>query len=260
MKTSPEDPLEPILRCWHVNPPADPDFSHRVHHRIHEHFFAHDAGRESASLSTGGARFFCLRNLGVSAAALLLVTASVLLTIRFHPGTSVNGQIPESYQVVIDPEQTARSLFSAPGGFESMPEKPNLSRDSFDTALHWIEKEVQLQPAQVVQFQRVHERFFDEYQHLCEQLFELENQYRQFERDRISGQPVDLFRVHANFEQQKQIYQRTIQLQQELIREVSSVLTPQQQGAYGRLFPNTPTPGRNVPSAHIDPPTREWQI
>lgn len=260
MKHPPEDPLDPILRTWHVNPPADPDFQQRVHHRIHEHFFAHDADRGSVSAVGALKAFLSLRTLAMGAAAIALIGVSVIVTLRFQPGRAAEIQIPESYRVVIDPAQTARSLFPTGGSFESLPEKPTLSRDSFETALHWIEKQVQLEPAQMAAFQHVHERFFDQYELLCEQLFELENQYRQFERDRISGQAVDLFRVHANFEQQKQIYQRTIQLQQELIREVSALLTPRQQGAYGRLFPASPTPGRTVPSARLDPPTREWQI
>jgi hypothetical protein len=260
MKHPSEDPLDPILRTWHVNPPADPDFQRRVQHRIHEHFFAHDADRVSVSAGSAIAMLLGWKPLALGAAAIALVLVSVTLTLRLHPGRAGGAEIPESYRVVIDPAQTARSLFATESRFELLAEKPLLSRDSFETALHWIEKQVQLEPSQMAGFQRVHERFFDQYERLCQQLFDLENQYRQFERDRISGQPIDLFRVHANFEQQKQIYQRTIQLQQELIHEVSALLTPQQQGAYGRLFPATPSTGRTVPSARLEPPTREWQI
>ena len=220
--------------------------------------------RFPAGRPLNGFWFFLTNPFAATATATVLVVATILATLQFHTDIDrKNGNplmIPESYQVVLEPEQTARMMISDSKGFESLAEKPALSRESFEKALFWIEKEVKLDTAQVVKFKQVHERFFTRYELLCSQLIHLENEYRQFERARIAGETVDLFSVYSNFQQQKSIYQQTIKLQQGLIQEVSTLLTPQQQGAYGQLFNQAPNPPQNPPSARMEYPTREWQI
>ena len=261
MTENEEQQLNKSLKSWEVTPKPDPDFKHNVHHRIHEQFFA----REHASEQSAREWFKQLlyHPIFASVALFTIVGLTALTTVYFHShhtNRTNDSSLPESYQAVIDPEQTARLMLAASTGFKSLASEPSLSRKSFEEAMVWIVNQMDLKNGQALAFQQIHERFFTRYELLCGQLIQLENEYRQFERDRIAGKNIDLFSVYANFQHQKSIYQQTIQLQQELIHEVSDLLTPQQQGAYGQLFHSNPSPKQDSPSAKLDYPTREWQI
>jgi len=170
-------------------------------------------------------------------AVLICLTSVTTLYLRQHWYSNESTDVPEIYNVVIDPASTARSMVEDHShGYEVLPKKPALSRQSFEQALYWVEERVDLDEHQANRFQRIHQTFFTKYELLCDQLFQLENEYREFERARIAGDPVDLFSVYANFQHQKLVYEQAIQLQQELIRDVSHLLTPEQQGTYGQLF------------------------
>ncbi len=261
-----EHQLHESLKSWQVNLEKDPDFKHNVHHRIHEQFFSENA----SAPNNRGALSWLLKSISnplyASAVTVMFLIATTFLSLHYRKGPSSEqellSQIPDSYQAVLDPAQTARMMVAEnKPGFETLSETPALSRESFEQALFWIEEQVKLDKPQKVSFQKIHESFFTKYELLCSQLIQLENKYRQFERDRIAGDPIDLFSVYANFQQQKSIYLQTIQLQQELIQEVSTLLTPQQQGAYGQLFHQLPQhPESTPPSANLESPTREWQI
>jgi len=255
-----EHQLQKSLKSWHYTPERDPDFKRKVHHRIHEQFFTQNSVRSQTNPIVDWIKEIFPHPAYAAAMLVAVVVSSVLLTLKFPVNSTSETGIPASYQVVTDPAQTAKLMMAQTTGFQSLPNKPALSRESFEQALYWIEKEVNLDTDQKTKFQRVHERFFNQYELLCNQLFQLENEYRKFERDRVAGHEIDLFSVYANFQQQKSIYQQTIELQQNLIQEVSGLLTPQQQGAFGQLFHQTLQSPLNPPSARLEHPKREWQI
>jgi len=264
MTDNQEHQLRETLQSWQVTAKKDPDFKHNVHQMIHQQFFAENCEEESASSLFSRVSRWLLRPVPAlsMAAVLICITSLATLFLGFHWNQSEQIRVPESYQVVIDPAQTARLMVAGhAGGFESISEQPALSRQSFEQALVWIEDHVKLDEQQSNQFQKVHEAYFTKYELLCSQLIQLENKYREFERERIAGKPVDLFSVYANFQHQKLIYEQTIQLQQGLINDVSNLLTPKQQGTYGQLFQLLPTPqsGASTSTSQEDPHS-EWKI
>jgi hypothetical protein len=244
---TPEEPrIGKILQSWKVTPRADPTFGMQVYQRLER--LGIERGRKAKPFAPF--RLFrwvvlAMKPAGALAIFLLLVLGLPRWLPR-SPAEHLPEQVREHYQVVLLPEETARNLLAGGDRFESIHRNALFSHEEFETALEWIERQVSLDPSQTTLFHQAHASFFENYRNLCELLIAAENDYRQLERDRIAGKPVDLFEVYHHFEQQQRLYQQTILLQRQLVQEVYSLLTPKQRDAFGQLLessqPLTPNP------------------
>lgn len=252
--------LEKILQSWDHQPTLDSDIHQKVRDRIHNDYFSHSNVKEENDNFFGWLTSFISHP--VYATVFLFVIVGITWGISSsNPFTSVphsDDEIRTIYRQIIDPANSVKEQIKKTNNFQTITQNAPVSKEKLTKALHFIEDKVDLNHKQSAQFERIHQKFFTESESLYVSLIGLENEYREFERKRISGEEINFFKVYHNLNSQKEIYKQALQEQQKFITEVFQILNSEQKGKYGELFlthiPNT------TPSAFILNPNSDWQI
>lgn len=252
--------LDEMLKSWDHEPTLDADIHQKVRERIHNKYFT---GTQEARTGTNFFNWLItLFAQPIYASFLLLaIIASTFgiatLTNRNH-SQALDREIPLVYRQIIDPANSVKAEIEKYDNFQAINQHHMVSRKTLDKALSWIERKVDLDDSQSLQFEQIHEQYFDEFESLYINLMSLENEYRFFERQRVAGDDVNLLSVYENLNSQKEIYKSALQIQQNFINQIFKVLNAEQKGKYGELF-LTPTP-EVLPSAFFSGTTSEWKI
>ncbi len=248
--------LKNILSTWEVNLKKDPMLHEKVKSRIHEQEVASFENQlDNPPSFVLAIRRFLPYLSGITALGVIIF----LFTLQYPGKMLDNSSMPEVYRQIVDPANSIKQNLASTEGFADIKRPIGLSRTRFGEAVSWLEDRVRLTPQQSMQFERIHNEYYDRFVGLSSQLILLENQYREFERLRISDREVNLLSVYDNLQAQKDIYQQALQVQQLFLNQIFQVLDAEQEGLYGEIL-STPKL-LNPPSARNEAGIKsEWQI
>jgi hypothetical protein len=252
--------LDEMLKGWEYHPTLDADIRQKVRERIHNKYFT---GAGSAPVENNFSNWlvtFFAQPLYASLLLLAIIasTFGIATLPNKNNRLTMDREIPLLYRQIIDPASSAKAQIEKYNNFQAISQHDIASRKTLEKALSWIERKVDLSDRQSLEFEHIHEQYFDEFESLYTNLLNLENEYRVFERQRVAGEEVNLLSVYENLNSQKEIYKTALQIQQKFIGQIFQVLDAEQKGKYGELF-LTPTP-EVKPSAFFSGTTSEWKI
>lgn len=251
--------LDGMLRSWEHEPTRDPEIHQKVRDRIHNEYFARSSNFRTETGFLFWLSTLIARPIYASLFLVIVIGSSVGFTALVHKKNQIRDrEIPLVYRQLIDPATSFREEFLKYDNFQSINQSKTVSRKSMGRALQWIERKVDLDNQQAFKFERIHKHYFDEFEALYFKLIQLENQYRVYERQRIAGDDINLLSVFDNLNSQKEIYKRTLLVQQKFMQQVFQILNAEQKGKYDELF-FLQTP-KNISSAFLLNEKREWKI
>lgn len=248
-----KDPLEKCLALWRHESQSSPNFAESVLSRAKKT----ERDRFARTQFHGfGWRKLAGAPLATGLAAALLVAITLILGNR---GSELEADQGMQQQLLawINPTQSLRTQFADVHDWTDVKRPDLLSRKSFSETIKWLEEKVAISPDQALQFETIHEGYYQELASMVDQLITLENEYRSHERTRVNGGNVDLVSVYENVKKQNAIYQSALQIQQQFLNQVFQILNQEQENVFGGLLLAPPKPLR--PSADQTTPS-EWQI
>jgi hypothetical protein len=228
--------LNALMESWKHEASADPEFAARVRSRIHEAYFAKEHASDARHPSFAWWRGWAGYGLGLAGGLCTLVLGAAVF-FSLQKGTlPTDPALPSHYRSLIEPAAFVRNQMERSGGFEALNPGWEPLRAGMRDTLVRVERAVDLSPAQFREFEALHVDYLGRFEAVYAELIGLENAYREFERQRIAGEDVNLWAVYDHMRSQKACFEKALELQQVFLTEVMGLMKPEQRQRYHDLI------------------------
>tara|TARA_B110000037_G_scaffold217164_1_gene277592 strand:- start:590 stop:1300 length:711 start_codon:yes stop_codon:yes gene_type:complete len=215
--------LDKLLDDWELDFKEDPLLEERARYRIRS-----QKGRQSSLLRV------LARPLNIAIAAAAMIAIGVGLSQLWDASSR-----PTDTQYIVIYRSTIDPLYrlSTTEGFERQGSNDFLKTSlNSSKALLWLESELHLEKPQTNRFSNLHESYEESLNLLFVQLTTLRQNYDEFETLRHSENPIDFLAYYDLLQNQKAIREQSVNLTEEIILKISTILDTNQQIIFKNLI------------------------